>query len=142
MALNLIKLCVGATTIDDMMDWRQRSRDLRVAQGLSPHMFHTTRMWPRREKELLDGGSIYWVLKGQIMVRQELAGFEEEIGEDGIRRCNILMEPEFILTEIQPRRAFQGWRYLEAKDAPKDLPAGGSHVPTELASDLADLGLL
>ena len=142
MTLNLVKLCVGATCIEDVADWRQRSLALRLKQGLSPHMFHTTRMWPRRGDELLAGGSMYWVVKGQIIVRQLIAGFEEEIGEDGIRRCRILFAPELKPTIHQPKRAFQGWRYLTAKDAPKDLPEGAAMVPSELATDLAALGLL
>ena len=141
-ALHLIKLCVGAEGIDDLIDWRKRTLAEREAAGLSSHMYHTTRMWPRRQEELFDGGSIYWIVKGLISVRQELAGFEEEIGSDGIRRCRILMKPEFVLTELQPKRPFQGWRYLKAADAPKDLPKGKSGLAPELATDLADLGLL
>ena len=142
MTLHLIKLCVGAATVDDLKDWHQRCLDMRARAGLSAHTFHTTRMWPRREAELLNGGSLYWVIKGQILCRQTLAGFEEEIGEDGIRRCRILLEPETVLTEVQPRRAFQGWRYLKAAEAPADLPIGQTQVPQALATELADLGLL
>lgn len=142
MPLHLIKLCVGADSVDDLMDWRTRSMKDRLASGQSRHMFHTTRMWPRREAELLEGGSIYWIIRGLIQVRQLLAGFEEVTGADGIRRCNILLEPEFQLTQPVPRRPFQGWRYLKAEDAPPDMEAGAAALPPELAAKLADLGLL
>ena len=142
MTLHLIKLCVGAATVDDLKDWHQRCLKTRKQAGLSLHTFHTTRMWPRREAELLKGGSMYCVIKGQILCRQLLAGFEEEVGQDGIRRCRILLEPKTILTEVQPRRAFQGWRYLQEKDAPDDLKGSAARVPQQLATELADLGLL
>ncbi|WP_306253588.1 DUF1489 family protein [Parvularcula sp. IMCC14364] len=139
--LNLIKLCVGAENVDDLIDWRQRSLALRKKAGLSAHTFHTTRMWPRREAELLDGGSLYWVIKGLVSVRQPIHGFEETIGSDDIKRCNILLEPEFIMTEPWPKRPFQGWRYLKKGDAPPDIRAGSGLAP-ELATELAELGLL
>lgn len=148
-SLHLVKLCVGAEKIADLISWRQRSLKERQQAGLSAHMFHTTRMWPRRAEELLAGGALYWVIKGQICVRQPLVDFEEEIGTDGIRRCRLLLEPEFILTIPQPRRPFQGWRYLKGEDAPNDLPAGAGGkdpeaplIEPEMAKELAALGLL
>ncbi|MGV6800424.1 MAG: DUF1489 family protein [bacterium] len=142
MTLHLIKLCVGAESIEDLIDWRGRSLQERQQQNLSAHMYHITRMWPRREQELLQGGSIYWVIKGLIQARQPLAGFEEVIGKDGIRRCCILMEPEFIPTIQMPKRPFQGWRYLKASDAPDDLPHGQTAIPPALALQLSELGLM
>ncbi len=140
--LHLIKLCVGADSIDDLIEWRTRSLEQRKKAGQSAHMFHTTRMWPRHEAELLSGGSLFWVVKGLISVRQPIHGFEEVFGEDGIRRCTILLEPEFIQTELQPRRPFQGWRYLKGADAPTDLSVMNASIAPELASELSELGLL
>ncbi len=140
--LHLIKLCVGAETIDDLISWRTESLERRKSAGLSAHMFHTTRMWPRREAELLSGGSLYWVIKGLISVRQPIYGFEEITGEDGIRRCTILLEPDFISTQLQPRRPFQGWRYLKGEDAPADMTITSTTIEPELASELSELGLL
>ncbi|MCI5047499.1 MAG: DUF1489 domain-containing protein [Aquisalinus sp.] len=139
--LHLIKLCVGADSVDDLVDWRKRSMAIRKKAGLSPHTFHTTRMWPRREDELLQGGSLYWVIKGLVSVRQPIHGFEEVIGSDDIKRCNILLEPVFIMTEPWPKRPFQGWRYLKADDAPPDICSGSGLEPA-LATQLAELGLL
>lgn len=140
--MNLVKLCVGAETVDDLRDWRDRCLAERKARKLSAHMPHTTRMWPKQEKALLAGGSMYWVVKGQVLVRQPIFKLEESIGQDDIRRCRILLEPELILTAPQPRRPFQGWRYLKPEDAPADLDEARAKMNQALAGDLAELGLL
>lgn len=134
--INLVKLCVGASSLADLEGW------LAAHRGLPRR--HVTRMWPKRESELLAGGSLYWVIKGVIQARQEVLALEEEIGADGIRRCAIVLAPELIRTENAPRRAFQGWRYLKPEDAPRDLPKGRGAEPTlphELATALAEIGL-
>ncbi len=148
MTVHLIKLCVGAESVEDVVDWRSRTLQERRKAGLSDHMTHVTRMWPRRAAELLDGGSIYWVVKGLIRLRQPLAGFEEHFNEEGIRYCRLLMEPTLMLTKPTPKRPFQGWRYLPIADAPPDLPGGldglqdGNPAPQALIGELAALGLL
>ena len=145
MALNLIKLCVGCDSIEDLREW-VAERSLRaIAAGQEPHSVHTTRMVPKRVEELLEGGSLYWVIKGSVQARQPLIGIETFTDGEGIGRCNLLLGPEVIETELQPRRAFQGWRYLTDKDAPRDLASlsgGGSEMPLELRRELAELGLL
>ena len=145
MTLNLVKLCVGVESIEDL----QASIDFGLAdkksRGLEEIQFHTTRMVPKRLDELLDGGSLYWVIKGNIQVRQHITEIRPFTDNSGISRCRIVMEPRLILTQWQPRRAFQGWRYLTAKDAPADLSdanAGLLQLPPELRRELADLGLL
>jgi hypothetical protein len=139
-ALNLIKLCVGAEKVEDLIEW-QASQAHRWPGGRPRHI---TRMWPRREAEVLDGGSLYWVFKGVLLARQHIEALEEVLGSDGITRCAIVMDPEVIRTEAAPRRPFQGWRYLTAEDAPRDLPRGRPQedaLPPELARALADIGL-
>ena len=143
MALHLVKLCVGAQSIADLQAWVA----LRRAQGAAnqPHVPHThvTRMTPKRASELLDGGSLYWVIKGQIAARQTLLGLEPVVGEDGIKRCALLLDEEVVAVTPRPMRAFQGWRYLKPEDAPADLTApGAAEMPEELRRQLADLGLL
>jgi len=138
MALHLIKLSVG---IDDIEHLRTvQSRRLQEAQsaGHGKALWHRTRHMPRRANELLDGGSIYWVIKGAIRVRQGLRGFKAATGEDGDRRCRIILDPALVPTEQWPRRPFQGWRYLEASDAPSDIDpaAAGSDMPAELVAEL------
>ncbi|MGF6256016.1 DUF1489 family protein [Ensifer sp. LBL] len=145
MSLHLIKLCVGAESIEDLREWVSRKAMAAMAAGLEPHSFHTTRMVPKRVEELLEGGSLYWVIKGSVQARQSLIGIETFTDGEGIGRCNLLLGPEVVETELQPRRAFQGWRYLTDKDAPRDLASlsgSGSEMPLELRRELAELGLL
>ncbi|MFQ5622137.1 MAG: DUF1489 family protein [Paracoccaceae bacterium] len=141
--LNLVKLCVGVSSVAELQAWRDRKRAEARARGEEYFTRHVTRMWPRRAGEILGGGSLYWVIGGVIRVRQRVLRFDERIGADGIRRCAIVMDPELIRTEAQPRRAFQGWRYLEARDAPRDLARTGADrsIPAELQEELARIGV-
>ncbi len=139
--VNLVKLCVGAENVEDLAAWQA----LRAggAEHFEPR--HVTRMWPKREAELLAGGSLYWVFKGVILARQRIKRLDEVIGDDGIRRCGLVLDQEIIRTNAAPRRPFQGWRYLAAGDAPGDLPkarAGDSDLPVELEKKLAEIGIL
>lgn len=144
MPVHLLKLCVGVSAVEELQSWVDEAARNAAARGEAAIRTHTTRMFPRRETELLDGGSLYWVIKGKIQARQRLVGLRPVIGKDGINRCRIEMEARLVLTEWQPRRAFQGWRYLKSEDAPADLNGGsGIHaLPPELRTELADLGLL
>lgn len=147
MTVHLVKLSVGSETPDTLAAWVKKKTAANEKAGLGRVHDHVTRMHPRREAELLDGGSIYWVIKGVVQARQKLIGFEKRIGADGIERCAILIDPPLILTEPQPRRAFQGWRYLPVEDAPADLKTGSGRStrkapPPELSIELAELGLL
>ncbi|MBL4918797.1 DUF1489 family protein [Szabonella alba] len=138
--LNLLKLCVGAESVEDLEAW-QASQRPRWPEGRAVHV---TRMSPKREAELLEGGSLYWIIKGVILARQRLTGLEERRGEDGIRRCALILDAPVIRTEAAPRRPFQGWRYIDANDAPRDLPKGREHetaLPEDLARALAEIGL-
>ena len=138
--VNLQKLCVGADSVEDQIDWIE-SQSARWPRGCS---IHVTRMWPKRDAELLNGGSLYWIIKGVIQCRQRILGLEEALGEDGTSRCAIVMDREVIRTESAPRRPFQGWRYLDPGDAPRDLPqarALDDSLPPDLARALADIGL-
>lgn len=144
MALNLIKLCVGCESVEDLEQWIARRLREKEARGEVPEHFHTTRMVPKRDDELLDGGSLYWVVKGIVQCRQRLLDIRPFRDGEGISRCHLVLEPKVIRTEWQPRRAFQGWRYLQAKEAPVDMGAGSDSaaMPPELRRELAELGLL
>lgn len=145
MALHLIKLCVGADSIDDLRDWVSRRALLEVAAGRDPHSSHVTRMVPKRKEELLDGGSLYWVIKGQVQARQNLLDIRTFTDGEGITRCDLKLGPEVIETVPQPRRAFQGWRYLKEGENPRDLTVltgEAAEMPSELRRELAELGLL
>lgn len=137
MTTHLLKLCVGAEKVEDLIEWQAA----RFADG--PAM-HVTRMWPKRDAEILDGGSLYWVFKGLVLARQKVLGLEEIIGDDGIHRCAILLDRDVIRTEAMPRRAFQGWRYLAPNDAPSDIVKGRTReepLPRELMAALTEMGL-
>ncbi len=136
MPLHLVKLCVGADAIEDLERWR----DTCAPNGqLMPH---TTRMTPKRGKEILDGGSLYWVIKRVIQARQRVVELEEFVDSEGIKRCHIWLDPEIIPTAPAPKRPFQGWRYLKPEHAPADLTqqTGGDDLPADLRRKLIDLG--
>jgi hypothetical protein len=138
--INLLKLSVGSDSVEDHESWQISQR---------PHWpagraIHVTRMWPKREAELLDGGSLYWVIKGLILARQRVVDLAEVNLGDGIPRCALIMDQEIIRTESAPRRPFQGWRYLDPKDSPRDLPKARTKddpLPAALAQALAEIGL-
>jgi len=138
MPLNLVKLCVGVSEIGELRQW------IRDAKAGRDTLDHVTRMFPRRREEMLPGGSLYWVIRGMILCRQPIADLEPVRSDDGIERCRIVFKPKIILVRPTPRRAFQGWRYLEASDSPPDLPKGAKAetMPPAMRRQLAELGLL
>jgi hypothetical protein len=145
MALHLIKLCVGADSIADLEDWIVRRVAEHVSRGEPPRSSHITRMVPKRGGELADGGSLYWVIKGQVSARQRLLDVEPFVDAGGIGRCRLWLDPTVTPVRPRPMRAFQGWRYFADKDAPPDLDAAGQgavEMPEELRRTLGELGLL
>jgi hypothetical protein len=138
--LNIIKLCVGADSVEDLLDW-QRDNAPRWAPGTAEHV---TRMWPKRAEEILAGGSLYWVIKGVVLARQRIRGLEERRGADGIARCALVLDAQVIRTEAAPRRPFQGWRYLDPAESPRDLALGRARedkLPPAMEQALAEIGL-
>lgn len=143
MALHLIKLCVGCDSIEDLVSWIEENRAAARKAGRSYQHVHVTRMTPTRRAEILAGGSLYWVIKGDVRCREQILDLKAVTGSDGIERCAIVLSGEPVPTRFQPRRPFQGWRYLAAKDAPPDLrPGEQGDVPEDLRRELAALGLL
>jgi len=145
MTVHLIKLCVGVDTVAELVHWQSERVAKLQAAGADSTLYHRTRQTPRRASELLDGGSLYWVIKGVVQVRQRLTGLRAATADDGIARCDLLLDAELVATRPQPRRPFQGWRYLDPDDAPPDLAGCGRGVetmPAELRAALSELGLL
>jgi hypothetical protein len=139
--VHLVKLCVGAEAVEDLLDWQKNPR----AKGPDGLPRHVTRMWPKRADEVLNGGSLYWVFKGLVLCRQRILRLDEVMGGDGITRCGIVLDPGVTRVAATPKRPFQGWRYLKPEDAPRDLPKGRESeeaLPPELQSALADIGVL
>ncbi|EET48098.1 DUF1489 family protein [Thalassobium sp. R2A62] len=138
--VNLLKLSVGTENVEGLAAWQQ----MKQAQAPDGLPRHVTRMWPKRAEEILNGGSIFWVIKGVILVRQRIVRLDEVTRADGIRRCAIVSDPELIRVEATPKRAFQGWRYLTTEDAPRDLSGDRSNedsLPPSLSKALADIGV-
>ncbi len=143
--LHILKLCVG---VDDMpyLKALQKARLKAMRdRGEKPRLMHVTRMFPRRAAQVLDGGSLYWVIKGMIQVRQRILALEEVITEDGIRKCGIVLDRKLVETEWRPRRPHQGWRYFLDEDAPPDRAAGpdaDDRLPEDMERELRTLGLI
>ena len=138
-SIHLVKLCVGAEKVEDLLSWQKNPR----AKGPDGLPRHVTRMWPKREDEVLNG-SLYWVFKGVVLARQRILRLDEVIGADGIRRCGIVLDADVRRTEAAPKRPFQGWRYLRPEDAPRDLSpvrADETPLPAALSRALADIGV-
>ncbi|MDB5534556.1 MAG: lysophospholipase [Hyphomicrobiales bacterium] len=145
MPLHLIKLSVGTDSIRDLEEWIAGRVAAKVKAGEKPEHTHRTRMVPKRVAELRDGGSMYWVIKGQISARQKIIDIRPFTDDQGISRCFIVMEPDLI--PVMPRhcRPFQGWRYLLDHEKPGDVTAGFgelAEMPEELRRELRELGLL
>lgn len=139
--VNLLKLSAGTESVETLARWQGSDR----AKGPDGLPRHVTRMWPKREAEIVAGGSIYWVIKGLIQCRQTIVRLDEVTREDGIRRCAIVLDPEIVRVTPAPRRPFQGWRYLEPSDSPKDLGRtrqDEDSLPPHLAGALAELGVI
>jgi hypothetical protein len=145
MPLHLIKLSVGSDSVRDLEDWIKQKLKQKRKNGEKPERIHTTRMVPKRKDELLDGGSIYWVIRGQIACRERIRDIRPFVDKDGIGRCALVLDPKLVLVEPRPYRAFQGWRYLVAKDAPRDLDKvakGAAAMPEAMRRELRELGLM
>jgi hypothetical protein len=145
MPLHLIKLCVGCDQVSDLEDWIKQKLKERRRRGQKAEHVHTTRMHPKRADELTGGGSLYWVIRGQIMCRERILDIRGTTGKDGIKRCQVVLDGKVVLVEPRPRAAFQGWRYFEAKDAPRDLARaapGAARMPEQMRRELRELGLL
>lgn len=147
MTIHLIKLSVGTDSVEYLAEVQRRRIEMSEQAGGPALPVHVTRMMPRRRDELLEGGSIYWVIKGQVRARQRLRAIEELVDEEGVRRCALVLDPELVRVVPTARRPHQGWRYLKAEDAPADLAdvggvAEGEEPPSELLAELKELGLL
>ena len=145
MSLNLIKLCVGCDSVAELSSWIKQRLKQKKARKEKPEHIHTTRMVPKRVDELLDGGSLYWVIRGQVMCRQDLVAIRPFVDKDGAGRCRLVLRPKVVPVEPRPFRAFQGWRYLEAADAPRDIRGfedAADDMPRAMREDLRELRLI
>ena len=145
MALHLIKLCVGCDSVQDLKDWIKEQLAKKKKSGEKGDRFHRTRMVPKRADELTDGGSLYWVIRGELLCRERILEIRPFVDKDGIGRCRIVLDGKVKLVQPRPYRAFQGWRYLVDKEAPPDLDhaaPGARNMPEAMRRELRELGLL
>ncbi len=145
MTVHLVKLCVGCNSVSDLKDWiKQRLKEKRKRGEKAEHI-HRTRMMPKRAAELIDGGSLYWVIRGEIACRQPIRDVRAFRDKEGVSQCALVLDPKVVLTLPRPYRAFQGWRYLALQDAPRDLEKaapGAAAMPEKLRRELRELGLM
>lgn len=145
MTLHLVKLCVGCDTVEELATWQRQRIETLLKSDPKAELMHVTRQTPRRVG-FAPGSSIYWVFNGFIRARQTILGLRDVVGADGISRCGLALGLTLIATEPQPRRPFQGWRYLRAEEAPKDLTRTASEdddaLPPGMRADLTELRLL
>ena len=141
--LHLIKLCVGVDSLEELAAWQKKRLAEKKKKGQKPELVHVTRQTPKRAEELLAGGSLYWVIKGQIAARQQLIELRPLV-RNGVPHCGLVYDRKLVPVLRRRRAAFQGWRYLDAKDAPADVGAlkGTKGLPEKLQQELAALGLL
>lgn len=146
MPIHLIKLCVGCDTVEELELWQRERLAQMKRDRIKPELFHRTFQSPKRRDELLDGGSLYWVIKGVVQARQQLVDIREGLKDDGSPCALLMLDPVLVRVRPMPRRAFQGWRYLTADDAPADMKGGKTDdvaaMPPKLRRQLAELGLI
>ena len=141
--VNLIKLCVGAQNVSDLYNW-QKNRLINEKNLENPATFFITRMRPKRENDILNGGSIFWVFKGLILARQKIIGFDNFMREDNILRCKIILDRKIILTDPYHKKPFQGWRYFSQQEAPKDREVFSNdknQLPLKIEKELSEIGI-
>jgi len=145
MTVHLLKMCVGCDSVEDLSDWQRRRRVERRKAGEKHLTYHVTRNYPKRTDEIVGEGSLYWIIKGYIRVRQRIRAIEQFTNKEGDRKCRIILHSKLVRTVPKPCRPMQGWRYFEEADVPADLCSGsdaGAHLPDKLADELRSLGLL
>jgi hypothetical protein len=144
--MHLIKLCVGIENPAELISWQAQRLKTLQRQGKTAELVHRTRHMPKKRLEVLDGGSLYWVIKGIVQLRQPILDLREETDAEGRKLCGIVFDALLVPTRPQARRPFQGWRYLPRQDAPSDLPQAERSaieaMPDGMRAELAALALL
>ena len=142
MVLHIVKLAVG---IKDIAHLEQKQNARMNRDGI---LVHTTRNTPIKLREILNGGSIFWVIKKFVRIRQRITRIETRVDIVGRRSCSLVLDPDLVKTELREFRAFQGWRYFRDEEIPQDLNKienscrANGELPLELQLELKTLGLL
>ncbi|NQV56396.1 MAG: DUF1489 domain-containing protein [Rhodospirillales bacterium] len=144
MTVHLLRMAARVESVGQLRSI-QNERMEKPGRGRKKKLFTFTRNIPKRTAELLDGGSIYWVVKRYIRVRQEILAIERDTNDEGRPFCKIELNPGLVLLEPRRQKAFQGWRYFRTEDAPVDLAGNvplNDDLPADLADELRELGLI
>ncbi len=136
MTVHILKLCVGVDSVEDLKAFQSQRLAALAKENKIKKLVHKTRQMPKRIEQLQDGGSIYWVIKGAILVRQTLLSIEQGLTKDGRSCCELSLDPNLVLVHPSPRRPFQGWRYLKSEDAPPDLSQTAAEAMTRMPEDM------
>ena len=145
MPLHMVKMAVGIDSLDHLAAVQKLRRATLKAERGKPILIHKTRNYPKRAEEILAGGSMYWIVKGFVRVRQRILGLERAKDAEGKPRCEIRLDPKLVRIVPMAHKPMQGWRYLEDRDVPKDLAGRGdaaAEMPPEMLAELRKLGLL
>ena len=145
MTVHLIKLCVGVDTVAELAEWQAERLKRLAREKKKVEHCHRTLQMPRRRDDVLDGGSLYWVIKGFVLVRQRVLDLRPDVKNDGTACCGIVLDTELVATRAHPRRAFQGWRYLDPADTPEDAKGfaeSADDMPRAMREDLRELRLI
>lgn len=145
MTVHLIKLCVGVESVSELAAWQQERMQFLARAGKTPELCHRTLQTPRRRSHVLQGGSLYWVIKGYVLARQRVLDLRPDLKDDGTACCGIGLDAVLVATHAHPRRPFQGWRYLDVADAPPDasgLDAELDGMPRGMREALRELRLI
>ena len=145
MTVHLIKLCVGVDTVAELAEWQAERLKRLAREKKKVEHCHRTLQMPRRRDEVLDGGSLYWVIKGFVLVRQRVLDLRPDVKNDGTACCGIVLDTELVATRAHPRRAFKGWRYLDPADTPEDAKGfaeSADDMPRAMREDLRELRLI
>ena len=145
MTVHLIKLCVGVDTVAELAEWQAERLKRLAREKKKVEHCHRTLQMPRRRDEVLDGGSLYWVIKGFVLVRQRVLDLRPDVKNDDTACCGIVLDTELVATRAHPRRAFQGWRYLDPADTPEDAKGfaeSADDMPRAMREDLRELRLI
>ena len=137
-------MAVGIESVTHLKK-KQSERLKQTGAGSGNGLYTFTRNVPKQAESLIDGGSIYWIIKKFIRVRQEILSIERHQNDKGKTICAIKIDPALKRVVARRQKAFQGWRYLKEKDAPEDLQSSKytiSEMPSEMVDELRELGLI
>ncbi len=145
MTVSLVKMAVRVRSVRHLAEIQAEKVKVALRSGDGDELRHITRSVPRRSAEIEDGGSLFWVIRGFVSVRQKILRVDRIVRSDGNSACALVLAPKLVITEPMACRPFQGWRYLDCAKMPADAvpeETDGGTIPLEMTLELKGLGLL